>query len=79
MAPSSPTLRNSLRFQAVTGVRSPAVTFYSPCHRENGPVATYETEEEARRDLEAVLRDEPDWVDQMFIEPFDFVVMSQQH
>ena len=50
------------------------VALYSLVHRASGPVATYATEEEAQRDLEAVLRDEPDWADDLYIEPIEFAV-----
>jgi hypothetical protein len=52
------------------------VALYSLVHRVGGPVATYATEAEAQRGLEAVLRDEPDWVDDVWIEPFEFVVAA---
>jgi hypothetical protein len=52
------------------------VALYSLVHRETGPVATYATEEQATRCLEAVLRDEPDWADLIYIEPFEFVVAA---
>lgn len=50
------------------------MALYSLVHRESGPVATYATEAEAQRDLAAVLRDEPGWVDDLYIERFEFTV-----
>jgi hypothetical protein len=46
---------------------------YSLVHREEGPISTYLTKAKAERELEAVLRDEPDWADDLYIEPFEFV------
>jgi hypothetical protein len=54
------------------------VALYSLVHRESGPVATYATEEQAQRTLEAVLRDEPDWVDDIYVEAFEFVVQPDE-
>jgi len=54
------------------------VALYSLVHREGGPVATYNSEAQARRSLEAVLRDEPDWVDDIWIEPFEFRVTDEE-
>ena len=54
------------------------MALYSLVHRETGPVATYATKEEAQRELEAVLRDEPDWADDIYIEQFEFIVRSAE-
>jgi hypothetical protein len=54
------------------------VALYSLVHRESGPVATYATEEQARRTLEAVLQDEPGWAEDIYIEPFEFVVQPDE-
>ena len=47
---------------------------YSLMHREAGPVSTFTTREEAKDELEAVLRDEPTWLTRVWIEPFTLVV-----
>lgn len=52
------------------------MALYSLVHREAGPVCTYSTRELAQRDLEAVLRDEPDWKDDISIEVFEFVLQE---
>jgi hypothetical protein len=38
---------------------------------------TYATEAEAQRDLEAVLRDEPDWMDDILDRAFEFTVSAE--
>lgn len=43
--------------------------FYSLVHRFGGPVASFTTEAEAQRELEAVLQDRPGWADEIWIEP----------
>jgi hypothetical protein len=50
------------------------MTLYSLVHGDAGPVATFTTEAEAQRELEAVLRDEPDWIEDLSIEPFELIV-----
>ena len=50
------------------------MALYMLVHRVGGPVATYRTEAEARGALEAVLRDEPGWADELSIEPFEFTI-----
>jgi hypothetical protein len=47
---------------------------YSLMHREAGPVSTFTTLGEAEAELEAVLEDEPGWVDDLWVEPFELVV-----
>ena len=54
------------------------MALYSLVHRHSGPVATYATEEQAQRTLEAVLQDEPDWAEDIYIEPFEFVVQPDE-
>ena len=41
------------------------MTLYSLVHREFGPISTFATQAEPQRDLEAVLRDEPDWAEEL--------------
>jgi hypothetical protein len=53
------------------------VALYMLVHRDSGPVATYRTEDEAERALAAVLRDEPGWADEIYVEAFEFVVSSE--
>jgi hypothetical protein len=53
------------------------VALYMLVHRDTGPVATYRTEAEAQRALEAVLRDEPDWEGDIYVEAFEFVVSAE--
>jgi len=50
---------------------------YSLMHREAGPVSTFTTREEAKDELEAVLRDEPTWLTRVWIEPFTLVVVER--
>jgi hypothetical protein len=52
------------------------VALYTLVHRFGGPVATFSTEDQARRELEAVLRDEPGWADDIWIELFQFSVAA---
>ena len=40
---------------------------------------SYLTEAEAQWELEVVLRDEPDWVDDLWIESFEFVVTADAY
>jgi hypothetical protein len=47
---------------------------WSVVHREFGPICTLLTREEAERELEGMLRDEPDWADKLGVEPFSFRV-----
>jgi hypothetical protein len=46
-------------------------------HREAGPVATFTTLNEAKDELEALLRDEPTWLTRVWIEPFTLVVVER--
>lgn len=41
---------------------------------EAGPLATFMTKAEAEAALEAVLEDEPAWVGDVWVEPFEFGV-----
>lgn len=45
---------------------------WSLVHRDSGPIQTFLTRDEAERELEDVLRDEPDWADKLSVEPFSF-------
>jgi hypothetical protein len=47
---------------------------WSLVHRELGPICTLLTREEAEKELENVLRDEPDWADTLSVEPLSFRV-----
>ena len=47
---------------------------YSLMHREAGPLATFTTRAEAKAELAAVLDDEPTWVDDLGVEPFELVI-----
>ena len=47
---------------------------YSLVHRDAGPIATFTKREEAEAELAAVLEDEPGWVDDLWVEPFELVV-----
>jgi hypothetical protein len=58
------------------GVQSSLVPLSSLVHREEGRLSTYMTEDQAQRELKAVLRDEPGWVDDVWIEQFEFVVQA---
>ena len=47
---------------------------YSLVHREAGPVSTFTTREEAEAELEAMLEDEPAWLPDVWVAPFELVV-----
>lgn len=47
---------------------------YSLVHSEAGPLSTFTTREEAEAELAAVLEDEPDWLPDLWVEPFELVV-----
>ena len=47
---------------------------YSVVHREIGPLATFANYDEAVLELERVFWDEPTWLPDLWIEPFDLVV-----
>ncbi len=49
---------------------------YSLIHREAGLLRTLTTYEDAERELENVLRDEPTWMSDLWIEPFDVTVLA---
>ena len=44
--------------------------FWVVVHRTAGPLATFETREEAEREREDILEDDPEWADDVWIEPF---------
>ena len=48
---------------------------YSLIHREAGLLCTLTTYEDAERELENVVRDEPTWMPDLWIEPFDLTVL----
>lgn len=50
-------------------------TIYVLVHREEGPVSTFQTLSEAKRALNEVLRDEPEWSGDFTIEPFSLTVV----
>jgi len=47
---------------------------YALVHRDAGPVETYLTAEEAVEAMQEVLRDEPTWWPDLWVEPFSFEV-----
>jgi len=51
-----------------------AADLYSLVHEDGGLVATFTRIDEAVRELDAVLRDEPTWITRMWIEPFTLLV-----
>ena len=56
-------------------VRNPHVPdLYALVHREAGPVKTYLNIYDAMKAMQEVLRDEPDWWQDVWAEPFHFVV-----
>ena len=44
---------------------------YVVVHRDAGPLATFLTEAEAELERDEILNDEPEWADDVWIEPFD--------
>ncbi len=50
---------------------------YSLRHREVGPLATFTTYEDAERELEDMLQEEPTWSVDLWIEPFELVTMEE--
>ena len=51
---------------------------YALVHREAGFVSTFTTRAGVERGLLHVLLDEPDWVEDLRVEPFDVVVAEQR-
>ena len=49
-------------------------TLFALVHRDAGLVSTYLTLGEAEADMHRVLDDEPEWVDDLWVETFRFVV-----
>jgi hypothetical protein len=47
---------------------------WSLVHRDAGPVCTFLTEDEAERERDLVLRDEPGWADDLWVEPFQLEI-----
>ncbi len=45
--------------------------FYSLVHCDAGLLETFETREDAERELARVLMDKPTWADDLWIEPFE--------
>jgi hypothetical protein len=41
---------------------------------EAGPLSTFTSREEAEEELAAILRDEPDWLGDVWVESFELVV-----
>ncbi len=50
---------------------------YSVRHREAGPLATFTTYEAAELELEDLLHEEPTWVAELWIEPFELVTVDE--
>ncbi len=51
---------------------------YTVMHREVGPVAAFVTWDEAVAELERVFGDEPTWLRDLWIEPFDVLVTEDE-
>jgi len=47
---------------------------YTLAHEDAGPVSTFPTREEAETELAAALRDEPDWLPDLRVVPFELIV-----
>jgi hypothetical protein len=47
---------------------------YSLVHREAGRLGTFLSRGEAEAARDDVLRDEPDWIEDLTVEPFDFII-----
>ena len=50
---------------------------YSVMHRRAGPVATFTTYEAAELELEDLLHEEPTWIAELWIEPFELVTVDE--
>jgi hypothetical protein len=48
-------------------------------HRKHGAIRTFLSLEDAARELRWVLRDEPDWEGDVWLEPFHVVVSEQTY
>jgi hypothetical protein len=49
-------------------------TLYTLVHRDTGPVRTFCSREEAEEELRVVLRDEPTWAGDLWVEAFELRV-----
>ena len=56
------------------GINTDVADLYTLVHRRAGPLATFLTLFEAKHELYEVLRDEPEWEGDVWVEPFEFVV-----
>lgn len=50
---------------------------YSVMHRQAGPLATFTTYEAAELELEDLLHEEPTWIAELWIEPFELVTVDE--
>jgi hypothetical protein len=51
---------------------TPNVGLWSLAHRKYGPLSTFLTFEDAQQTMADVIRDEPDWTDDLRVVPFRF-------
>ncbi len=51
--------------------------FYTVVHREVGPLATFTSYDEAVLELERVFWEEPTWLPDLWIEPFELIVVDE--
>jgi hypothetical protein len=51
---------------------------YAVVHRDAGPVSTFTTGEDADQELTEVLRDEPTWADDLWIESVELIVDNER-
>jgi hypothetical protein len=56
------------------GRHAQTADLWSVVHRDFGPFCTLLTREEAEKELEDMLRVEPDWADKLSVESFSFRV-----
>lgn len=76
----SPTLRSRTKARRRGRASSPRLAdLYALVHREAGPVAAFLTLEEARHEFMDMLCDEPDWIGDVWIEPFSLRVTEEEH
>ena len=54
----------------------PVPTIYVLVHRREGPISTFLTLSEAKRELNRVLWEEPEWRGDFTIEPFSLAVAA---
>jgi hypothetical protein len=72
-------MKGTLKVSRPKGARARALAdLYALVHRNFGPVSTFGTREDAKQELDDVLRDEPTWADDLWIEPFVLVVEGER-